>query len=140
MTRRQESWASSPRMTETCLFSTASQTDAGTHGASCPVIHRAEAAKGMAATFGLMYFITCCLIAVATCYVTLRLYLVQWSASLHHIWQQNLFHALTAWFFNFVPVLSSDLRYDVSSGRSQLFQLKLFRMPFSWMRSTSHRP
>jgi len=104
VTRRQESWASNPRMIGTCLFSsTASQTDAGTHGASYRVINRARATKGMAETFGLMYFVTCSLIAIATCYVALRLYLVQWSASLHHIWQQNPFHVLTAWFFNFRP-------------------------------------
>lgn len=102
-TRRQESWASNPRMTETCLFSTASQTDAGIHGASYRVINRAKAAKGQTSTFGLVYFVTCCLIAVATCYVVLRQYLVQWSASLHHVWQQNLFLVLTAWFFHFRP-------------------------------------
>ena len=65
--------------------------------------NRAKAANSMTATFGLMYFITCCLIAVGTCYVALRLYLVQWSAVLHHTWQQNLFHVHTAWFFNFHP-------------------------------------
>lgn len=103
VTGRQESWASNPRMTETCLFSTASQTDAGTPGASYPVISRAKAAKCVTATCGLMYFITCCLIAVATSYVAPRLYLVQCSASLHCICQQNLLHVFTAWFFHFRP-------------------------------------
>ena len=55
VTGLQESWASSPSVTETCLFRAASHTDAGTRRASYPVISRAKATKGMAATRGLIY-------------------------------------------------------------------------------------